>query len=158
MRSYQWVIGCVVLLCPFFTYAQQRTDANNRRAEFENFKARREAYITKEVNLTAEEATVFWPICNELMEKKYELNRNNRRDMRAIYTAIRNGEKVSDADYNQIITINAEIKIKEAELDKEYLIRLRKVLPAEKVFKYQRAEQRFAREMINTAPPDRRRE
>jgi len=156
MKINRLITGFLLLIFTFLTHAQTRTDANSRRADFENFKARREVYITKEVNLTADEASVFWPLCNELMEKKFELNRDNRREMRAIYTAIRNGEKVSEADYNKVITINADIKIKEAELDKEYLIRMRKVLPAEKVFKYQRAEQRFAREMIDNAPNRRR--
>ena len=125
---------------------EQREEERKKR--FEEFKAKRVAYITGELNLTEKEAQAFWPICNELQEKKFELHRANREEMRSIFQKIRNNEPVSDEEYVKIIRANAEIKVKEAELDKLYFERMIKILPVEKVFKYQRAEQRFAQQII----------
>ena len=129
-----------------------------RKKQFEEFKAKRVAYITGELNLTEKEAQVFWPVCNELQEKKFELHRANREEMQPIFQKIRNNEPVSDEEYVKMIRANAEIKVKEAELDKLYFERMIKILPIEKVFKYQRAEQRFAQQMIeNTRDKNRER-
>ena len=119
-----------------------------RKKQFEEFKAKRVAYITGELNLTEKEAQVFWPVCNELQEKKFELHRANREELKSIIQKIRTNEPVSDEEYAKIIRANTEIKVKEAELDKLYFDRMIKILPTEKVFKYQRAEQRFAQQII----------
>ena len=120
----------------------------DRKTRFEEFKAKRVAYITAELSLTEKEAQAFWPICNELQEKRFELNKANRTETQGIHQRIRNKETISNDDYIKIIKGNLDIKIKEAELDKVYFEKMMKVLPVEKVFKYQRAEQRFAQKMF----------
>ena len=151
----------ISILCFALTvnvFAQQRNNRNDqqRKADFEAFKVKRENYISKEMGMTEEESKAFWPLCNELQEKKFQINRDTRKEVRTIYEALKKGQKVSEADYDKMIRLNAEAKIKEAELDKEYLTKFRKFLSAEKVYKYQRAEQRFAREMANNSERQRK--
>ena len=43
-------------------------------------KAHKIAYITQKLNLTSEEAQVFWPVHNELENKLHELREANRPD------------------------------------------------------------------------------
>ena len=121
-----------------------------RRERFEEFKKKRIEHITKEMNLNEKESKDFWPICNELQEKKFELNRKNRQASGTILQQLRkeNNGSVSNDDYTKLIIGNAETKIKEAELEKHYLEKMLKVIPAEKVVRYQRAEQRFAEKIV----------
>ncbi|MDR2627851.1 MAG: hypothetical protein LBC40_07445 [Dysgonamonadaceae bacterium] len=124
--------------------AQHKDD--KRKEYFEQFRAKRIAYITDKVKLTPSEAQVFWPLANELQEKKYELNkplREERQKLKASRTTL------TEADYLKIIDANAEIGIKEAQLNKEYLEKFKKTLSAEKIFKYQKAEEEFMRQMFS---------
>ncbi len=160
MKKYVFLAIIISIATSLSVSAQEKKEKDNRKQErteqrdqerkerFEEFKAKRVAYITDALDLTEKEAQAFWPICNELQEKKFELNKANREEMRPVFEKIRNKETVSDEEYAKMIKANAAIKVKEAELDELYFDRMLKVLPAEKVFKYQRAEQRFARQML----------
>jgi hypothetical protein len=133
--------------------AQQKDD--KRKEGFEQFRAKRIAYITDKVKLTPAEAQVFWPLANELQEKKYELNKPLREEWRkqkASQTAL------TEADYLKIIDANADIRIKEAQLNKEYLEKFKKTLSAEKIFKYQKAEEELMRQMFSPKNKERERE
>jgi hypothetical protein len=125
--------------------AQQSKD-DKRKERFEQFRAGRIAFITEKLKLTPKEAEAFWPLANELQEKKYELNkplREERQEQRASQTAL------TEADYLKIIDANADIRIQEARLNKEYLEKFKKILSAEKIFKYQKAEEDFMRQMFS---------
>jgi hypothetical protein len=141
----------VLLLCviggSLSLFAQEQD--SRRRADFEKFRIEREAYITKEMDLTEKEAAAFWPLNNELQAKKFELNKELRGQLRAIRQANRERKNVSEADYKKLIETGAKIKIKEAELDETYLKKFLEVVPAEKVYKYQNAENEFARKMMD---------
>ena len=138
-------------MCAISLAAQQRMD-EQRRQEFEKLRAKRIAFFTKEIGLTAEEAREFWPIFNELEEKKFEINRDMRQEVRKIREAERAGKSISAAEYDRINNILIDAKEKELELEKEYIKKMQKILSPEKIFKYQRADYRFAREVLPSAP------
>jgi hypothetical protein len=126
--------------------AQPDSKGDKRKEGFERFRAKRIAFITEKVKLTPEEAEAFWPLANELQEKKYDLNkplREERRKQKASKTPL------TEADYLKIIDANADISVKEAQLNREYLEKIKKTLSAEKIFKYQRAEEEFMRQMFS---------
>lgn len=123
--------------------AQQEED--KRREDFEKFKAQRTEYISKEMNLTPEQSKAFWPLCDELQQKKFQLNKELREQLRKIYQKGKTGTKATDDDYEKIVSLSADTKIKEAELDKEYIEKFKTVVSFEQILKYQRAEMHFAR-------------
>jgi hypothetical protein len=128
-------------------YAQAGNN-EKRRADFEKFKAQREEFISKAMGLTDDEAKVFWPVCNELQAKKFELNKALRTEIRKIRQAKRDGKSVSESDYKKVVELSASAKVKEAQLDEEYIAKFLKIIPVEKVFLYQESEMRFANEMF----------
>ncbi len=135
----------------FVAWGQNKMTDEQKRKSWEEFRAKRVAFIAQQIGLTTEEADAFWPVCNELQEKKFALNRAVRRDMRSAREAERAKKAISEAEYDRLINQNVDLKAKEAELDREYIKKFRKILSAEKVFKYQQAEQRFTREFL---PPN----
>jgi Spy/CpxP family protein refolding chaperone len=136
-------------------FAQQRLSEEERRAQFEKFNAEREEFISKAMKLTDDEKKAFWPLCNELQMKKFELNRNLRDEMRKIMRAQRENQTVSEADYKKVIELGARVKVQEAQLEQEYLAKFLKVIPAEKVFLYRQSEQNFGERMIREGGPNR---
>ena len=139
----------VVLLCfmsmNFALLAQQ---SERRKENFEKLRAERKEFIAKAMNLTEDESKSFWPLCDEFQQKKFELNKPLMEEIGKIRQAKKDKKTVSEADYKKVIALRASIKVKEAQLEEEYMNKFLKVLPAEKVFLYQRTEQQFAGEMV----------
>ncbi|MDR2085591.1 MAG: hypothetical protein LBP72_00270 [Dysgonamonadaceae bacterium] len=130
----------------FLLFSQPNDE--KRKAGFEKFKAQREAFITKAMDLTDDEANLFWPLCNELQAKKFNLNKALRAEIRKLHQAKKEGKNPDESDYRKIIELRTSIKVKEAQLEEEYAAKFLKIIPAEKVFLYQDAEWRFANEMF----------
>jgi hypothetical protein len=120
-----------------------------RKAEFDRFKEKRVEFISQAMNLNADEAKAFWPLCNELQEKKFELNRQMRRAVGEFMKSEKEGKTHTESEYKEIVDIVAQFKVKDAQLDAEYLAKFIKVISYEKIFRYQQAEQQFARQMLN---------
>lgn len=136
------------------TLIAQNPDREKRKAEFEKFKEKRVEFISKAMDLNSEEAKAFWPLCNELQEKKFETNRQYKKALREFYKAKKEGKKYTEEDYKKIVNLSIETKVKEAQLEKEYINKFLSVIPAEKVFLYQEAEQQFARKMLDNKRGD----
>ena len=137
-----------ILLCIVGLNIMAQGQGDKQRKErFEQWQTERVEFITKAVDLTADESKVFWPIANELQAKKWELNKTLREEMRKIRAAKRNNETISEADYKKIIELSLETKIKEAQLEQEYVTKMLKVVLAEKIYLYQQADFEFAGRM-----------
>lgn len=140
----------LLLLCTFsFTVnGQEKGDRkdrpHNHKFNYEQFKQKKARYITKEVGLTKEEAKAFMPLADELMSKKFELNKELRRAGREL----RNKKDKSDANFDEFLKKSYNVRIKEAQLEKEYYHKFKKVLSSEKIFKYQNAEKKFVKEVL----------
>ena len=128
--------------------AQQQQTSGDRKVRFEKFKAEREAYITETMQLTDDEKKAFFPLCNELQMKKFELNKTLRQEIRKINKARKDHQSVSEAEYKQVIELSAQVKLQEAQLEQEYITKFLQVVPAEKVFLYQKSEQDFGTKMV----------
>ncbi len=135
-----------ILLLFFFSLCiLSPTFAQKKSFDIEAFKKKKADFIIQTVGLTDAEAKTFIPLANELLDKRFEINRDMRRNARDI----RKKESISNADYERIINEAAEVKLKEALLDKEYLQKFKLVLSAEKIYKYQQAEADFMKQMID---------
>ena len=125
----------------------QRDD--KRKAEFEEFKEKRAAFITRATDLTAEEAKAFWPLYNELQKKKFELNQQLRKILFEFAESKKNKKNRTENDYKEIVNLCIQSRIKEAKLDEEYIAKFAKVISYEKIYLYQQAELQFARQMLD---------
>ena len=128
--------------------ALAQKDDDGRKERFEKFQKERVEFISKQMNLTEDENKLFWPLCDELQMKKFEANKPLRELMHKIRKAQKENVVVSDADYKKAIELGTEIKSREAQLEKEYYSKFLQVIPAEKVFLYQKAEQEFGRQVM----------
>lgn len=126
----------VLSLCFVSVEAQERKRGN---FDIEKLRKERAEFFVKELELTPAQAKNFIPLLNELMEKKFQVNREARRANRAL---MQNSSK-TDADYYKAIELGLDGRIKEAEIQKEYLLKMKAVLPAEKLYKYAQVEMKF---------------
>ena len=126
-------------------------DKEHRHFDREAFQAKKNAFITAEVGLTPEEAAVFIPLCNELQQKMFEIGR----DCRKLSKEIRHKKSPAEADYSKVNDECLGVKLKEATLEKEYYEKFKKILSPEKLYKYRRAEYKFARSFMK-GPDDKK--
>lgn len=122
----------------------------HRHFDKEAFMAKRNAFITAEVGLTPEEAQVFIPLCNELQQKMFEVGR----ECRKLSRELKSKDSPTEADYSKTNDECTGVKLKEAALEKEYYEKFKKILSAEKLYKYRRAEYKFARNFMKAPGPD----
>lgn len=127
-----------ILLSSSYSFAQKS------KFDIDAFKQKKADYIVTVVGMTETEASLFIPLSNELLDKKFEINREARLNRRNL----RKKENKTDADYNLVIESNAEAKLKEAQLEKEYLLKFKKILSSEKIYKYQQAEADFMKDIL----------
>jgi hypothetical protein len=144
------IFGASMTLILLEGYAQ---DKRGVPFDKEMFLVRRNAFITAELSLTSQEAGSFLPLLEELQEKKYEAGHKCRK----LSKEIKQKKNPSNADYLNTIDECLGVGIKEAELEKEYYEKFKKVLSPEKLYKYKEVEYRFAREFVKNSekPPER---
>lgn len=138
----------VFLLGFTFVFMLNVQGQDNKKFDIERFKKERIDFLIKEIGLTNQESKVFIPLCDELMSKKFELNREIRRKGREVR---QKGTRATAADYESLNDQTMDNKIKEAQLDKEYYQKFKTVLSPEKIYKYQRAESKFMRRTVNNS-------
>ena len=109
----------------------------------EEFQAKQKTYITEKAGLTPEEAEAFFPLFFELQKKKFELERNARKDFRK-----QRGEKMTEEECRDFVYKMADTKIEIAKLEREYTDKYLKVLPPCKLRRVQHAEGMFQRDLM----------
>jgi hypothetical protein len=111
----------------------------------EKIRALKIAYITEKLQLTPEEAQVFWPVFNEYESKKFAEERAlaSEVDDKAPDIAL-----MSDQEVDQFITQRLEKEQRIINLKKEYYVKLKEVLPVKKVFRLFEAEAGFKKMLL----------
>ena len=117
----------------------------NRSGQFSptEYWNQQKAFFTEKAGLTEDESKAFFPLYNELQQKKRELSREARHFMREAAAA-----GASEEQSLKAIEAQAETNIKIAELEKEYLKKYKEVLPASKILKVQNAEEQFNSQIL----------
>jgi Spy/CpxP family protein refolding chaperone len=142
--------GFILITANSFAQDENQEPKKEGKELFEKFKLKRKEFISKAMNLTESEKNAFFPLCNELQMKKYELNKKLRESIRKILKAQKNNQAVTEEDYKKVIELSIQVKQKELKLEEEYIDKFLKVISPEKVFLYQRAEQQFGRSMATS--------
>jgi hypothetical protein len=143
MKQYSLLLLFSILTVGVFAQDQKKEDARKQR--WEEMKAKRAAYYTDKIGLTAKEAELFWPIYNELQDKKGKLHRQMSAPFRKVKKD-NQGNRIMD--YAKICDNMMSLRVQEANLDKNYHEKFKKVLSPEKLFRYYEAEREWAGKLL----------
>ena len=136
------ILSLAFLLSGLWALAQHHPGPPPNKEARERMKAHKIAYITEKLDLTPEEAQVFWPVYNELETKLHELREANRPDRK------KDPETMTDAEVEKMVNQRFEFRQKELDLEKEYHEKYKQVLPTKKVAVLYKAEQGFRRDLL----------
>ena len=144
MKKYLLLVFIMACLFNMFDVSAQ-TPSGNRQMFGNEFQDRRNAFIKSEINLSVDEANKFIPLENEFKQKMLEVGQ----ECRSLARENRNRQKMTDVEYLKLVDCSIETRLKEAQLEKEYFEKFKKILTPEKLYKYQEADAKFTREFIN---------
>lgn len=146
----------VFALASAVTFAQNNGDVTMSGGAHgfnkQEFRQRMQGFVTKEVNLTEEEAKAFFPIYNEYKDKQRQIHMSiNKLKKNAPQN---NDEKAYEKCLMEMARLNAEM----AGLDSVYYKKICKAISAEKFFKILNIEDRMHRKMLQNYNKPRQRE
>lgn len=116
-----------------------------RSEEIESLKI---AFFTQKLNLSPEEAKVFWPIYNDMQKERNALRKERMQKMIS-YRKTTEIDNLTDAQVQSLITSEFDFKQRDLNLDKKYYNKLKSQLPIKVVGKFYRAQEGFKRELLN---------
>lgn len=105
------------------------------------------AFITMKLKLTPEEAQVFWPVYNQIAEKKAKSQKAVKSSYQALVKALHE-ENISDKELDKLLDAYLEAKMANKEYEKGEADQYRKVLSSKKVAQLYIAEENFRRQHI----------
>lgn len=105
------------------------------------------AYLTLELNITPQEAQVFWPVYNKVEKEIDEARREVMSSYNALAEATESGK--SEKELSPLLDAYVQAKIKLDLLDNNSTDTYKGVLPVEKVAKLYVAEEKFRRQYIH---------
>ena len=143
------IVTGVIILGSLTAYAQPEGGPANRKKQIE---ARKVAFITSELNLSPEEAQIFWPVYNQAQAERKAL-REKYKTMRDIKVKEGEPKKTLDTMTDKELEEKMEYMMvhEQAELDlkKKYLNKYKEVLPIKKVAKLYQAEMKFKKRLMS---------
>jgi hypothetical protein len=143
MKRYFYLI--IMIFCLGTVVAQSDRSNDERQKRWEEMKAKRAAFFTERIGFTEQEAQQFWPVYNKLQDEKGRLSKKLR-DFHHNIKCNDKGEKI--INYEEITDEMVNIKVQEANLDKVYHQKFKKILSPEKLFKYYQAERDWGGQLL----------
>lgn len=141
----------VVAICAAMSLSASAQDNQRQKEDFrakqmERVQSEKIAFFTSELDLTPEEAQVFWPVYNSYTKESQATHKEVMKAFRSL-----NGGKEQISDKQMEANIDAYIKAVKAEQDvmSAYYPKFKKVLPIQKVAKLYQAEEAFKMKMIH---------
>ena len=119
---------------------ERRMMVRNNIMYGEQIQVERIAYFTEQIGLTTEEAQLFWPIYNEMDNKRTALFEERAS---IIHKFMNESNSLSEKQIDEQLSRLVVIQQQEMALPAEYHAKFRKVLPARKVMKLHVAEVGF---------------
>ena len=106
----------------------------------DKIEAARIALITKELNLTPEQAQKFWPIYNEFKAKRNEIATSFRDERDQFDPA-----SATEDERKQMVAKGLELKQQQLNLEKEYSGKLMDIITSRQVIQLRQTEEKFRR-------------
>lgn len=114
----------------------------------EQLQALKVGYLTEKLQLTPDEAQVFWPLYNELEDKLKTIKRERRKNRKSTKE---NHAEMSDDQLMAAVEAELDFEQQELDLKKEYTQKFKKILPVKKVVLLHQAQEGFKRKLLKGA-------
>lgn len=131
-----------------FAHSGLAQDPQLEGSKREQLQALKVGYLTEKLQLTPDEAQVFWPLYNELEEKLKAIRRDRRNNRKSTKE---NHAEMSDDQLMAAVESELDFEQQELDLKKEYTQKFKNILPVKKVVLLHHAQEGFKRKLLKGA-------
>jgi len=119
-----------------------------QRPKGEEIESLKIAFFTQKLDLSPEEAKIFWPIYNDMQAEQNALRKERMQKMIS-FRKVDEIDNLSDAQVQSLITSEFDFRQRDLNLEKKYYNKLKSALPIKVIGKFYRAQEAFKRELLN---------
>ena len=138
------ILSLILILTSMISFAQNGRLMKQKKEQVKSLKV---AFITSELDLTADESAKFWPLYNAFDEKQSEIRRTKMKS----YLDRMDSENFDIVSEKEAATLLSQMESSEEELHqlrKKFISNLKSVIPAVKILKLKKAEEDFNRKLL----------
>lgn len=136
-----------ILLFLVTSIAIANAQSSNRDEAHKQIEAQKVSFITQALDLSPEEAQLFWPLYNQCQKKEQEMET----EMRSIHKSCKKQNNVKCSDSEILAKCDSVLRLEKdlVDLKIEYFNKYKKILPAQKVHRLLNIERDFNRKLLN---------
>ncbi|WP_339610167.1 hypothetical protein [uncultured Roseivirga sp.] len=105
------------------------------------------AFLTNRLELSVDQAKLFWPLFNEYDSKKIELSKEYSKKKKAIYEKYEDSRNMKEEDADELLFIYLDQKQAELDVEKTYMKKFNEVLNSRQVWRMVSFESDFRRSL-----------
>ncbi len=118
-----------------------------QRGGGEKMESKKIAFLTTKLELSAEEAKIFWPIYNDYHKEQSVLRRERSQKMIS-FRKIKEIEDLNDEEIQTLILNDFNFRQRDLNIERKYYNKLKSNLPIKIVGKFYRAQEAFKKEIL----------
>lgn len=135
------LVASLLFFLPLLLHAQN----GGQNQEIEAYKV---AWLTQKLDLSPEEAKIFWPIYNDWQREQMALRKERSQNLIS-FRKTTEIDDLSDSQVQTLITNEFNFKQRDLNIEKKYYNLLKSSLPIKVVGKYYRAQETFKKELLS---------
>ena len=147
MKKFFALTLCLFASVLLFAQPQGKPDNDQRKKDWERLQAEKIAFITQELDLTPEEAQVFWPVYNQCWKEVLASHKATREAFAGIRG--KQAEGLTDKEMEKKLDAYIQASTRSNQVLADWYPKFKQVLPIRKVAKLYQAEEAFQQRMIN---------
>ena len=147
MKKYFALTLCLFASALLFAQPQGKPNEEQRKKDWERLQAEKIAFITQELDLTPEEAQVFWPVYNQCWKEVLASHKATREAFAGIRG--KQAEGLTDKEMEKKLDAYIQASTRSNQVLADWYPKFKQVLPIRKVAKLYQAEEAFQQRMIN---------
>lgn len=114
----------------------------------EKMEAYKVTWLTTKLDLSADEAKIFWPIYNDYTREQSTLRKERMQQMIS-FRKIKEIDDLSDTEIQSLILNDFDFRQKDLNIERKYYNKFKSSLPIKIVGKFYRAQEAFKKELLN---------
>jgi hypothetical protein len=131
----------IIMLCPLFIFSQNISEEKRKKIESQKI-----AFITKALDLSSEEAQVFWPVYNDFSDEMKTI-RKKRREV--FSKARKNKSSLTEKEIGIIIDERLKMEQETLDLKVKYNKEFQEVISNKQISALYHAEEEFKKELLH---------
>ncbi|MBQ1680150.1 MAG: hypothetical protein II068_03485 [Bacteroidales bacterium] len=147
MKKFFALTLCLFASVLLFAQPQGKPNDEQRKKDWERLQAEKIAFITQELDLTPEEAQVFWPVYNQCWKEVLASHKATREAFAGIRG--KQAEGLTDKEMEKKLDAYIQASTRSNQVLADWYPKFKQVLPIRKVSKLYQAEEAFQQRMIN---------